>query len=84
MANTKYAYGHPDGLGFGEKARADSGFGELSAEMTELDLKDGQEVELVGLDEDSDWPIIEWTDGVGINRRTTVDPETFAEHFQEA
>ena len=76
----KYAYGHPDGLGYGEMARGEP----LTAEMTELDLKDGQEVTLLDYDADSDWPIIEWVDGTGINRITTVDPALFDAHFQEA
>ncbi len=80
---TRYAYGHDLGHGFGEHAKASSGFGELSAEMKGLDLRDGQEVVLLDYDADSSWPIIEWTDGVGTNRITTIDPEMFSENFQE-
>ena len=71
-------------MGFGQHARASSGFGELSAEMTEIDLKDGQEVTYLGPDEETSWPMIEWVDGTGINRITTVDPELYADNFQLA
>ena len=76
----KYTYTHETGLGFGEAALGSP----LSAEMKELDLVDGQEVELLALDADSAWPIIQWTDGVGINRITTIDPEVFESQFQAA
>jgi hypothetical protein len=72
------AYGHVDGIGFGELAKGEP----LTAEMSELDLKDGQEVLFLAIDEDSGWPIIEWTDATGINRITTVDPDIFDTHFQ--
>jgi hypothetical protein len=80
MANVgeRYAFGHADGLGFGELAKGEP----LTAEMRELDLKDGQEVTLIAFDEDSEWPIIEWTDGTGINRITTVEPDIFDSTFQ--
>ncbi len=86
MANVgaKYTYAHPDGLGFGEGVKADAGYGEITAEMKELDLRNLQEVTLFDYDADSEWPIIEWTDATGINRLTTVNPETFESHFQEA
>jgi hypothetical protein len=86
MANVgaKYTFCHPDGLGFGEMVKADAGFGEQTAEMRELDLRNLQEVTLLDFDEDSGWPIIEWIDGVGTNRITTIDPDKFESHFQEA
>ena len=76
----KYTFQHVSGAGFGEAARGEP----LSAEMTELDLKDGQEVEFLENDAESGWPIIQWTDGVGINRITTIDPELFESSFHEA
>jgi hypothetical protein len=84
MASTgdKFAYGHADGMGFGEAAKADAGLGEITAEMTELDLKDGQEVEFMEYDADSGWPIIRWVDAVGIERITTIDPALFDSNFQ--
>lgn len=83
MANPgdRFTYSHPEGKGFGEHVKADAGFGELSAEMTELDLKDGQPVEFVEPDADSGWPIIHWIDGVMIDRMTTIDPELFDLYF---
>jgi hypothetical protein len=80
-AGGTYTYEHPTGAGFGEHHKMQSGFGEMTAEMTELDLKSGSEVTLLGTDEDSGWPIVEWTDGNGINRITTVDQATFDEFF---
>lgn len=73
----KFVYSHPTGAGFGEAARGEP----LTAEMTELDLKDGQEVQFMGNDADSDWPIIQWVDGVGINRITTIDPVMYESNF---
>lgn len=70
------------GLGFGARARSVTGFGELSSEMTELDLKPGAAVTVHSLDEDSGWPIIQWKDDVGTDRLTTINPEVFAEEFQ--
>jgi hypothetical protein len=52
--------------------------------MTELDLRDGQEVTLFALDADSGWPIINWTDSTGTDRMTTVSPEMFDRFFQSA
>lgn len=80
MANAgdKFIYNHPEGAGFGEQARGEP----LTAEMTELDLKNGQEVTLLEYDAESEWPLIEWVDGVGINRITTIDPGDFDLYFQ--
>lgn len=79
----KYVYQHADGYGFGEAVKVNAGEGGITAEMSELDLKNDQEVTFLQLDEDSGWPIIEWTDGVGINRITTIDPELFDSNFHE-
>ena len=69
----KFNYDHPSGLGYGEHNKNESGFGELSAEMTELDLKDGMEVEFVDFDEATGWPIVKWTDTTGVLRHTTIE-----------
>lgn len=73
-------YSHPEGMGFGEAARGEP----LTAEMTELDLHDGDQVFFLELDADSGWPLIQWTDGVGIGRITTVDPTFFDTYFTPA
>jgi hypothetical protein len=73
----RYIYSHESGMGFGAAALGQP----LTAEMTELDLKDGQEVIFLQNDDDSAWPIIEWTDAVGINRITTIDPALFESSF---
>lgn len=77
----KFVYAHPEGKGYGEASKSDAGFGELSAEMTELDLKDGQEVVFMDYDADSEWPVVEWVDGTGIDRITTIDPDIFDTNF---
>lgn len=81
IPGNKYVYSHPSGAGFGEAVRADAGYGEISAEMSELDLKDGTEVTFLDYDADSEWPMIEWIDAVGINRITTIDPVAFDSNF---
>jgi hypothetical protein len=75
----QYVYDHPDDKGYGEHAKGDV----LTAEMTELDLKDGTEVFVVAMDEESGWPIIDWTDSTGVYRMTTIDPELFDQFFVE-
>lgn len=76
-----YVYTHTEGKGYGEAVKADAGYGELSAEMIELDLKEGQEVSFLEYDADSGWPIVQWVDAVGINRITTIDPDIFDTNF---
>ncbi len=80
----RFFYAHPDGVGFGEAVKADGGFGEMTAEMRELDLKDGQEVRFIEYDADSGWPIVEWVDGTGIGRITTISPDIFDTNFVPA
>jgi hypothetical protein len=77
----RFFYAHPDGKGYGEAIKADAGFGEMTAEMSELDLKDGQEVWFIEYDADSGWPIVNWTDGTGIDRITTISPDIFDTNF---
>ena len=69
----------------------DAGFGahhatvagrELPAEMRDLDLPPGTEVELADTDEDTGRPILAWADATGNGRHTTVDTEFFADHFE--
>jgi hypothetical protein len=79
----KYKYKHPNGLGYGEHSKSEAGFGEMTAEMTELDLKDGMSVEFVQLDEESGWPIVKWTDSTGILRHTTIE-EQYVDMFPGA
>jgi hypothetical protein len=81
VPGNRYSYTHHEGLGFGAMALATSSGAEISAEMNELDLKDGDTVTVLELDADSDWPLVEWTDAKGINRITTVDPDTFDNYF---
>jgi hypothetical protein len=82
--NKQYTYDHPDNLGYGEHTKQAAGYGELSAEMTELDLKDGTPVFVIAMDEESGWPIIDWTDSTGIYRITTIDPDVFDQYFVPA
>lgn len=77
----QYVYTHAEGKGYGEAALAAASSGELSGEMTELDMKEGQEVSFLEYDADSGWPIVEWTDAVSVNRITTIDPDIFDTNF---
>ena len=72
-----YVYTHAEGKGYGEHHRGEP----LTAEMTELDLKEGQEVSFLEYDVDSGWPIVQWVDGTGIDRITTIDPDIFDTNF---
>lgn len=76
-----FVYSHPEGKGYGEHNKSAAGFGDLSAEMMELDLKEGQEVTLLEYDADSGWPLVQWVDGTGIDRITTIDPDQFDTNF---
>ena len=76
---THLMYNHPEAKGFGEHHKGDV----LTAEMTELDLKSGQSVILLEYDADTDWPLISWIDGTGIDRITTVEPSFFDANFVE-
>ena len=80
-AGEVFVYAHPEGKGYGEASKSDAGFGEITAEMSELDLKDGQEVTFLEYDADSDWPLVQWVDSVGIDRITTIDPDLFDTNF---
>lgn len=66
----EFVFVHPEEKGFGENARP----GEQTAEMMELDLIHGTVVRLLEFDQDSGWPLVEWTDLKRINRITTIDP----------
>lgn len=73
-----YFYDHPDNKGYGEHHLGQP----LTTEMAELDITDGTNVVLIAEDEDSGWPIVQWTDKVGIDRITTVDPDLFGQFFK--
>jgi hypothetical protein len=51
------------------------------ARVSKMDLVSGTTVTLVGYDEDSSWPMVEWIDGEGSTRVTTIDPVMFTEYF---
>jgi hypothetical protein len=72
-----YTYQPQHGSGFGHNALGQP----LSAEMIELDLKPGTPVTVHSLDEDSGWPIVEWTDDKGLGRMTTIEPTEFDNDF---
>ena len=76
-----YVYTHVEGKGYGEAAKSDAGYGEATAEMTELDMKEGQEVSFIEYDADSGWPIVGWVDSTGVDRITTIDPDIFDTNF---
>jgi hypothetical protein len=68
-------YFHRRGLGYAELMS-----GKRFA-ANKLDLASGTIVTLVGYDEESTWPLVEWTDGSGSTRVTTIDPVIFVEFF---
>jgi hypothetical protein len=76
-----HRYSHPEGKGFGRHHAEESGR-ELPAEMRDLDMPPGTEVEHADTDEDSGRPIVAWADASGNPRRTSIDPEFFREHFE--
>jgi hypothetical protein len=70
----KFIYDHPADAGYGEHALGQP----LSAEMMELDLKEGKEVTFLEYDAETGWPLVEWVDDKGLGRITTIDPQYLA------
>jgi hypothetical protein len=77
IPGNQYTYDPAHGTGLGHNAAGNP----LTAEMSELDLVPGTTVEVLELDADSDWPLVQWTDGTGINRITTIEPNVFDQDF---
>jgi hypothetical protein len=75
-----HVYRHPQGKGYGQH-HAESAGREHPAEMRDLDMPSGTQVEHAGTDEDTGALIVSWTDRTGIGRRTAVDPGFFTAHF---
>jgi hypothetical protein len=76
-----FLYQNPTGHGYGQSHKSDN---VLTAEMTALDLKDGQQVTFVEYNVDTDWPTISWTDTTGTPRITTIDPSEWSTLFNPA
>ncbi len=78
MANAgdKLTYQPEHGNGYGHNALGQ----ELTAEMTELDLKPGTEVTYMQ-DDDEGWALVEWIDDKGLDRITAIEPDQFANDF---
>lgn len=83
MPATRYTFSHPEGKGFGQH-HADAHQRELPAEMRDLDLPHGTQVEHVGTDEDTGAVIVAWKDKTGVGRNTAVQPEFFTANFTQA
>jgi chitodextrinase len=81
---TAYVYSADAGLA--ARARvADPGLSdELPTEMAALDLAPGTAVTVAGYDKDRDLVLVDWTDGEGTSRTTSVEPDVFTEHFTGA
>lgn len=75
--NEAFRYRH--NVGYGELARGES----LDDDMAALDLVPDTEVELIAYDDGTDWPIVQWEDGTGNQRITTIDPDVFDTWFTE-
>jgi hypothetical protein len=73
----RYTYAGGEGLGH---MHAENG---LSADMHELDLADGTQVEVAAWDDERSLVVIEWADRQGNTRMTSVEPSVFAEHFKK-
>ena len=73
--NEHLRYLHPTGRSYAElmsgKRFVSNGLGMASGTL----------VELVGYDEDSAWPMVNWIDNEGATRTTTIDPVIFVEYF---
>lgn len=74
----KFIYAHPQDKGYGEHYKGEP----LTAEMTELDLKDGMDVTFMQYD-DEGWALVEWVDFKGLDRITAIDPAVFAYFISE-
>lgn len=82
MAATRgdaFIYNHPQDKGYGENALGQP----LTAEMTELDLKDGMNVTFLEYD-DAGWALVEWIDDKGLDRITAIDPTVFSYFIPKA
>jgi hypothetical protein len=77
VVGESYTYTHKQGQGYGQMAAG----GTISAEMTEIDMTNGTVVIVEDMDESTGWPVVSWTDGVGIGRMTTVDLAIFEQYF---
>lgn len=78
---TTHAYTHPDGKGLGQH-HAEAAGREHPAEMRDLDMPHGTQVEHLATDEDTGALIVAWTDSGGTARTTAVQPDFFAAHFE--
>lgn len=76
-----HVYSHPEGKGIGEHHAEASGR-DLPAEMRDLDMPDGTEVEHVATDEDTGALIVAWADRSGIVRHTAIQPGFFDGNFR--
>jgi hypothetical protein len=71
--------------GLGQAARkADPGVSdEMRDGMEELDMPAGTVVEVIGIDDDRDVVLLEWVDGSGNDRITSVTEDDFAARFKK-
>jgi hypothetical protein len=73
-----YTYSHDKGLGDHHAGAAGR---ELPAEMRDLDMPPGTQVEHVATDDATGALILAWTDKSSVLRHTAVTPEFFSGHF---
>lgn len=75
-----YTYAPEHGSGFGHAHKGDA----LSAEMQELDMKPDTSVSVLDIDAESGGRVhVEWTDGKGLPRITSIDPDEFRADFRK-
>lgn len=76
-----HRYVHPEGKGLGEHHAHEAGR-EHPAEMRDLDMPSGTQVEHVATDAERGLEVVAWTDLSGDARRTSVGPAFFTARFQ--
>lgn len=75
-----YTYSPNHGNSFGKQHKGS----ELTAEMTELDLKPGTATTVLDIEADTGRILVEWIDDKEIGRITSIDQQEFNTDFKKA
>lgn len=76
-----YRYEAEEGLGGRARVADPTVSDDLPAEMRELDMTTDTRVTVSGYDDERDLVLVDWTDGQGNPRTTSLEPEVLDEHF---
>lgn len=80
---TKATLTGDDGLGQAAR-KADPGVSDdMRDGMADLDMSPDTEVTVIGIDDDRDVVLLEWVDGSGTDRITSIAEEDFASRFKK-